>query len=123
MVSNDRRTHGNQHAHNQHAHTVRKVSRATSSYTSARAAETRRPIRARLLGGASSVALSAASVIAASGVCVPGDAQAQTITQLSPLSLSNNPIVLGPATNIDTTATVAAHAIFGAAGTAWDVTT
>src|SRR5258708_29839086 len=113
MVSNDRRMHGNQHAH-----TVRKVFRVSSSCPVAPDADMRRPIRARLLGGASSVALSVASMIVALGVCMPGDARAQTTvnpnqTTTFTLDPLQNPIVFGPATNIDTSATIPADAIFG----------
>src|SRR5258707_10210785 len=122
MVSNDRRMHGNQHAH-----TVRKVFRVSSSCPVAPDADMRRPIRARLLGGASSVALSVASMIVALGVCMPGDAQAQTTvnpvqTTRFDLLPAQNPIVFGAGTNIDTTATANVDAVDGGNGTAWDVT-
>jgi len=123
MASNDRRTHGNQHAH-----IARKVFRVSSSCPVAPAGDARRPLRAHLLNGASSVALSVASMIVALGVCMPGNARAQTTvnpnqTTTFTLDPLQNPIVFGAGTNIDTSATIPADAIFGGAGTAWDVTT
>jgi outer membrane autotransporter protein len=124
MVSNNRHAHDGQH--------VRPVWNVLSVASFSRSADdrgraARSSIHARLLSGASSLALSVASMIVALGVCVPGDAQAQTTvnpvqTTAFTLDPAQNPIIFGAGTNIDTTATGFPDAVFGANGTAWTVT-
>src|SRR5581483_6116297 len=82
--------------------------------------------RARLLSGGPSVTLAAASMVVAFGICAPGEARAQVT--VNPVQTTNfaltpaqNPIIFGPATNIDTTA-ASTNAVFGDAVTAWNVT-
>jgi fibronectin-binding autotransporter adhesin len=125
MASNNRDAQDNQHARK-----LRNVLRTASlsaalSDDGGRAAGS--SIHARLLGSASGVALSVASVVVALGVCVPGAAQAQTTvnpvqTTTFTLNAAQNPIIFGSTTSIDTSATPAADAIFGGGGTAWIVT-
>ena len=68
-------------------------------------------------------------MIVALGVCVPGDAQAQTTVTVNPvqsttftLDPAQNPIIFGATTNITTPATTLINAVTGGAGTAWIVT-
>ena len=87
----------------------------------------RSALRARLLSGASSLALPLASMIVTLGVCVPRDAQAQTTvtpvqTTTFTLTPSQNPIIFGAGTNIDTTAAAGVDAVFGDTSTIWAVT-
>jgi outer membrane autotransporter protein len=61
------------------------------------------------------------------GVCVPRDAQAQTTvtpvqTTTFTLTPSQNPIIFGAGTNIDTTAAAGVDAVFGDTSTIWAVT-
>src|SRR5262249_34969669 len=68
-----------------------------------------------------------ASTILALGICMPGDAQAQTTvnpvqTTTFTLDPAQNPITFGPATSIDTSATFNSDAVSGDTGTAWNVT-
>jgi outer membrane autotransporter protein len=113
MVSKDRRAQNKQ---KENVTTVSDRRRATRSY-----------VRARLLSGASSLTLAIASTIVALGVCIPGDAHAQTTT-IHPvqgttfiLDSAQNPITFDSQTNITITGSSAA-AVTGGAGTAWDVT-
>jgi outer membrane autotransporter protein len=83
--------------------------------------------RADLLRSTSSLAISVASMIVALGICVPGDARAQTTvnpvqTTAFTLTPAQNPIIFGPGTNIDTTATANVDAVDGDANTTWTVT-
>jgi hypothetical protein len=87
----------------------------------------RSALRARLLSGAASLVLPLASMIVTFGVCVPGDAQAQTTvtpvqTTTFTLTPFQNPIVFGAGTNIGTPATLALDAVFGNNTIAWNVT-
>ena len=87
----------------------------------------RSALRARLLSGASSLALPVASMIVTLGVCAPRDAQAQTtVNPVQTTTFNLNPfesqIIFGAGTNIDTTATAGVDAVFGAATTIWAVT-
>lgn len=86
----------------------------------------RSSLRARLLCGASSLALPAASIIVALGVCIPDDAQAQTTVNpvqntTFTLDPAQNPTIFDTGTNIDTTATVGAKGVSGDANTQWTV--
>jgi hypothetical protein len=86
----------------------------------------RRSLRMRLLSGAARLALPMASMIAALGVCLPGNAQAQNVVNpvqntTFVIDPTQNPIAFGAGTNIDTTAVVDSDGVFGAAGTAWTV--
>lgn len=123
MASNDRDAHDNQHAHK--LRTVLNIA-LSAALADGGGCAARRSIRARLLGSASGVALSVASVVVALGVCVPGAAQAQTTvnpvqTTTFTLNPTENPIIFGPTTNIDTSGTTT-NAVDGNAGTAWSVT-
>ena len=87
----------------------------------------RSALRARLLSGASSLALPVASMIVTLGVRAPRDAQAQTtVNPVQTTTFNLNPfesqIIFGAGTNIDTTATAGVDAVFGAATTIWAVT-
>src|SRR5262245_37626725 len=113
MVSNNRRADNNQKAH---VTTAGHTRRAAHSY-----------MHAHLLSGTSCLTLSIASTILALGICMPGDAQAQTTvnpvqTTTFTLDPAQNPITFGPATSIDTSATFNSDAVSGDTGTAWNVT-
>ena len=87
----------------------------------------RSALRARLLSGVASLVLPLASMIVTLGVCVPRDAQAQTTvtpvqTTTFTLTPSQNPIIFGAGTNIDTTAAAGVDAVFGDTSTIWAVT-
>jgi outer membrane autotransporter protein len=112
MVLKDRRAHNNQ--------------QPQSTSAGDGCGDLRSVRRARLLSGTSSLALAIASTIVALGVCVPGDAWAQTQTIVNPVQSTTfspnptqNPITFGPTTNITTNG---GDAIVGASGTVWDVT-
>ena len=124
MASDDRHAQDDQHAHK-----LRKVL-SIASFSAAMSADggraARSSIHARLLGSASGVALSVASVVVALGVCVPGAAQAQTTVhtvQMTTFTLTaaQNPIIFDPTTNIDTRGTNT-NAVNGNTGPAWTVT-
>ena len=76
MASNDRHAQDNQHAHK--LRNVLSIASLCAAMSDDGGRAARRSIHARLLGCASGVALSVASVAVALGVCVPGAAQAQT---------------------------------------------
>src|SRR5262249_28619139 len=112
MVSKDRRAHNKQQQ------------RSTSADDRYRAL--RGDKRALLLSGTSSLALSIASTIVALGVCMPGDAVAQTTVNPVQsttfiLDPAQNPITFDATTNITITGSTAAT-VSGGSGTAWDVT-
>src|SRR5262249_49399152 len=87
--------------------------------------------RARLLSSISTVALSAASIFVALGVCAPGEARAQTTvnpgqggTQTTTFDIApaQNPITFGSQTDIDTSGTAGTAAVHGDISTTWNVT-
>ena len=123
MASNDRHAQDNQHAHK--LRNVLSIASLSAAMSDDRGRAAGSPIRARLLGSASGVALSVASVAVALGVCVPGPAQAQTTvnpvqTTTFTLTPAQNPIIFGTGTNINTSA--GTGAVNGGLNTAWTVT-
>jgi len=125
MVSNNRRAHSNQHAHS--LRNVLGVASSAAVISDDRRGAARSAIHARLLSGASSLALSVASMVVALGVCAPDKVQAQT--QVNPqnqtntftLNFGQNPIVFIGGSSINTIA-AATDAIFGDTNTKWTVT-